>query len=33
MVARLHADPAFSADLAKAKRELARVKAKPADCG
>ena len=33
MVARLHAEPAFEADLAKAKRELARAKAKPTGCG
>lgn len=33
MVARLHADPAFQADLAAAKRELGRSKVKPTDCG
>lgn len=32
MVARLHADRAFAADLAKAKREIARAKRKPHDC-
>lgn len=32
MVARLHADPAFAADLAKAKREVAAARAKPAGC-
>jgi len=33
MVARLHADPAFTADLARAKRELAHTKARPEGCG
>lgn len=33
MVARLHATPAFAADLKKAKRELARAKQAPSDCG
>jgi len=33
MVARLHADPVFAADLAKAKREVAAAKDKPAGCG
>jgi len=33
MVARLHADPAFEADLAKARREIAAAKDKPAGCG
>jgi acid phosphatase (class A) len=32
MVARLHADPGFSADLAAAKRELARATTQPAGC-
>lgn len=32
MVARLHADPAFIADLAKAKREMAAATAKPEGC-
>ena len=33
MVARLHADPAFTADLEKAKREIAAAKAAPQGCG
>jgi acid phosphatase (class A) len=33
MVARLHADPGFTADLAKAKREIAAATAKPEGCG
>lgn len=33
MVARLHADPQFEADLARAKREMAHAAAAPADCG
>ena len=32
MVARLHADPAFAADLASAKREVATAKVKPQGC-
>ena len=32
MVARLHADPAFTADMAAAKRELAAARAKPTGC-
>ena len=32
MVARLHADPVFAADLARAKREVAAATAKPAGC-
>jgi len=33
MVARLHSEPAFTADLAAAKREIAAAKAKPEGCG
>lgn len=33
MVARLHADPAFTADLARAKREVAAAKRRPSGCG
>jgi len=33
MVARLHADPVFAADLAKAKREVAAATEKPQGCG
>jgi acid phosphatase (class A) len=32
MVARLHADPAFEADLARARREVASAKAAPMNC-
>ncbi|WP_421937063.1 phosphatase PAP2 family protein [Phenylobacterium sp.] len=32
MVARLHSDPAFAADLARAKREMATAKVKPQGC-
>lgn len=32
MVARLHADPAFATDLARAKREMAAAKTKPQGC-
>ena len=33
MVARLHATPAFTADLKKAKRELAKARIAPVGCG
>lgn len=33
MIARLHADPAFLADMAAAKREIAAAKAAPGGCG
>jgi acid phosphatase (class A) len=33
MVARLHADPAFAADLARAKREVVAAKDRPTGCG
>jgi acid phosphatase (class A) len=33
MVARLHADAAFQADLKKAKREIAKAKVRPEGCG
>ena len=33
MVARLHSEPAFQADMAAARREIAAAKVKPAGCG
>ena len=33
MVARLHAEPAFRADMEQAKREIAAAKSRPAGCG
>jgi hypothetical protein len=33
MVARLHAVPAFRADMARARTELAKAKVKPTGCG
>ncbi|HMO42582.1 MAG TPA: phosphatase PAP2 family protein [Phenylobacterium sp.] len=33
MVARMRANPAFRADMEKARREVARLKAPPSDCG